>query len=75
MRMSQCFQPTISTLYRVYNKCMQYSSVTVAKHLCKLLQKDENVYNELFISMLAHLLPINLNTNCYYSTKIIEMFK
>ena len=29
MRISQCFKPTNSTLYSVYNKHMQYFSMTV----------------------------------------------
>jgi hypothetical protein len=41
----------------------------------KLPQKNENDYNELFISILAHLFPINLNINCYYAIKIIETIK
>jgi hypothetical protein len=40
-----------------------------------LLQKNENDYSELFIPVLAHLLPINLNINCYYGIKIIETIK
>jgi hypothetical protein len=36
----------------------------------KLPQKNENDYNELFISILAHMFPINLNTDCYYAIKI-----
>jgi hypothetical protein len=30
----------------------------------QLPQKSENNYNELFISILAYLFPINLNINC-----------
>jgi hypothetical protein len=41
----------------------------------KLPQKNENDYNELFISILTHLLPINLNINCHYAVKTIEMIK
>jgi hypothetical protein len=41
----------------------------------KLPQKNENDYNELFISMLAHLFPISLNINCYYVIKVIQMIK
>jgi hypothetical protein len=41
----------------------------------KLPQENENDYNELFISILAHVFPINLNINCYYVIKIIEMIK
>jgi hypothetical protein len=40
----------------------------------KLPQKNENDYNELFISVLAHLFLINLNIN-YYDIKIIETIK
>jgi hypothetical protein len=36
---------------------------------------NEKDYNELFISVLALLLPINLNINSYYAVKIIEMIK
>jgi hypothetical protein len=36
-----------------------------------LRQKNENDYSELFVSVLAHLLPIDLNINCNYSIKII----
>jgi hypothetical protein len=39
----------------------------------KLPWKNENDCSELFISILAHLFPINLNINCYYGIMIIEM--
>jgi hypothetical protein len=41
----------------------------------KLLEKNENDYNELFISILVHLFPVNLDINCYYAIKIIEMIR
>jgi hypothetical protein len=41
----------------------------------RLPQKNENNYNELFISILAQLFPINLNINCYYAIKTIETIK
>jgi hypothetical protein len=41
----------------------------------KLPQKNKNDYNELFISILAHIFPINFNINCYYAIKIIETIK
>jgi hypothetical protein len=41
----------------------------------KLPQKNENNYSELFISILVHLFPINLNINCYYAIKITETIK
>jgi hypothetical protein len=41
----------------------------------KLPQKNENDNNELFISILAHLFPINWNINCYHAIKIIETIK
>jgi hypothetical protein len=41
----------------------------------KLPQKNDNDYNKLFISILAHLFLINLNMNCYYGIKIIETIK
>jgi hypothetical protein len=40
----------------------------------KLPQMNENDYNELFISILAHLFPINLNIY-YCAIKIIETIK
>jgi hypothetical protein len=41
----------------------------------KLPQKNENEYNELFISIFGHLFLNNLNINCCYGIKIIEMIK
>jgi hypothetical protein len=41
--------------------------------LHKLPKKNENDYNKLFISILANLIPINLNINYY--AKIIETIK
>jgi hypothetical protein len=41
----------------------------------KLLQKNENDHSALFISVLAHLFPVNLNSNCYYAIKIIEVIR
>jgi hypothetical protein len=38
----------------------------------KLVQKNDNNYKELFISILAHSFPINLNVNLYYAINIIE---
>jgi hypothetical protein len=38
----------------------------------KFPQKNENDKNEVFISILAHMFPINLNINCYYAIKNIE---
>jgi hypothetical protein len=35
-------------------------------NMYKLPQKNENDYSELYISILMHLFPINLNINCYY---------
>jgi hypothetical protein len=35
----------------------------------------QNGYNQLFISILAYLFPINLNINCYYAIKVIETIK
>jgi hypothetical protein len=46
--------------------------VTHATLQYKLPQKNENNYNELFISILEHLFLINLNINCDYTVKIIE---
>jgi hypothetical protein len=40
-----------------------------------LPEKNENDYYELYISILAHLFPIDLNINCYHAIKIIEMIK
>jgi hypothetical protein len=42
---------------------------------CKLPQKNEKNYNELFISIFAHLFPINLNNHCPYALTIIETLK
>jgi hypothetical protein len=39
------------------------------------LQKNENDYNELFTSILAHLFPINLNINYCYAIEVSEMIK
>jgi hypothetical protein len=41
----------------------------------EILQKNENDYSAVFISILVHLFPINLNINFYYAVKIIEMMK
>jgi hypothetical protein len=43
----------------------------------KVTQKTGNDYNELLMCILisVHLFPINLNINCYYAMKFIEMIK
>jgi hypothetical protein len=40
-----------------------------------LPQKNKKDYNELFISIWAHLFPINVNIHCYYAIKITEKLK
>jgi hypothetical protein len=40
-----------------------------------LPQKNENEYDGLFISILAHLFPVNLTIQCYYAIKITEALK
>jgi hypothetical protein len=41
----------------------------------KLPQEKEKDYSALFISMMAHLILINLNINCHYAIKISEAIK
>jgi hypothetical protein len=36
---------------------------------CRLPQKKENYYDELYISVSAHMFPVNPSINCYYATK------
>jgi hypothetical protein len=61
----------------LHNSVANYQMPVPIRCTCqyKLPQKNENDYNELFISILAHLYPINLNINSYYVIKIIQMIK
>jgi hypothetical protein len=76
MKTSQSFQPAKSTLCSVYNKHVtvlpttKYQPTFMPASISStlqytLLQKNENNYNELFISILVQLFPVNLNINCY----------
>jgi hypothetical protein len=38
-------------------------------------KRNKNDYNEQFISIFAHLFPINLNIICYYTIKFIKTLK
>jgi hypothetical protein len=77
--------------YKIYlMRCLQWAYAvflcySVANHQIpasirstlqyKLLQKNENDYNALFILILAHLFPIDLNINYYYAIKNTETIK
>jgi hypothetical protein len=56
-------------MQRLQQACAVFLLDSVANH------QNENDYNEIFISILAHESPINLNINCYYAIKITETIK